>query len=178
MQLLTQKLISKCTRDPDTNCWIYPKVDSHGIPIFNLYMPKVDEPDFARPFRKPNAPGYQRIYVRRWIYQELKETILTRNDILIPLCDSPHCVNPEHFKAVTRKEAGVCPKPVASMKLSEESIREIFTLWSNPPYPSMMSLARIYDVSPTALYDIQAGRNWKSMWEEIQIFVSHRKEKP
>jgi hypothetical protein len=152
----------------EAGCWLYPHVRSNGN-IFYMYYFR-DETNLIFPEnKKRNTKGRGRILridVRRWLYSNLVHYI-PKNIVLDNTCGEPSCINPAHMKEIK----------ITRSKFTEKDILDIFTEYSNPPFPSLISLARKYKVSPSTLYDIQSGRNWRSLHPEIIKLAQLRHEK-
>lgn len=126
-----------------------------------------------------NPAGYGRLAIRGRMYLAHRATWEHRNGnvphglFVLHKCDVRNCVNPDHLFVGTMHEntqdmmAKGRHRPVFGershhSKLKESDVREII----DAPKGSHHALAAKFNVSPSTILNIRAGRKWRRVTEE------------
>lgn len=96
--------------------------------------------------------------------------------IVMHLCNNPLCVNPDHLEAGTRKQnsqymvyCGRLKLPdnkgekASWSKITEEAAKEIIEAQNTKTKGTGTYLAKKFNVSRSAIYEIWGGKNWKHL---------------
>lgn len=98
---------------------------------------------------------------------------IPRGQVVMHECNNPSCVNPDHLKAGTRKENQQymvkCNRHKTPdnrgekakwSKLNEAAAREILNAYATKTKGTGTELAKKFNVSRSAIYEIWNGKNW------------------
>lgn len=144
MKADTQSLVSRCSLDPATGCWVWE--------------------------RALNNMGYGVVKAggRMWLAHRLSFTLYFRpieqGENILHRCDNPMCINPEHLSAGTqmdnirdmyRKERAAVGERHGSSKLTEDDIRAI-----RSDVRSQRIIAADYSVTQRAISMIKRRERW------------------
>lgn len=112
--------------------------------------------------------GNRNVYAHRFSYETFV-TKISKNDVIMHLCDNPKCVNYNHLKSgsqsenikdMVKKNRQAIGSKIGSSKLTDNQVLDIKKALINP-YPGLQSeLAKKYGVTTTIISGIKKGRNW------------------
>jgi hypothetical protein len=111
--------------------------------------------------------------VRRAIYQiafEVFQAPIPDRHVVHHTCENPHCVNPDHLKALTRSEHMKAHKmwngeTNSNAVLTDEAIREIFNLVKEDVL--QREIAEIYGVTQSCISNLLHNRAWPHIYAEV-----------
>ena len=111
--------------------------------------------------------------VRRAIYQiafEVFQGPIPDRHVVHHTCENPQCVNPDHLKALTRREHMKAHKMWngernSNAVLTDEAVREIFNLVKEDVL--QREVAEIYGVTQSCISNLLHNRAWPHIYAEV-----------
>ncbi|MGI9345527.1 MAG: HNH endonuclease [Gammaproteobacteria bacterium] len=145
-----EKLVANCTFEPNSGCW--------------LWLGAVNDSGYGSMWNDKKAIGAHRLM---WIalHGPIPFTIFVCHR-----CDVRSCINPEHLFLGTNqdniqdmliKNRSSFGERSGKAILTESEVIEIWDLFKSGK--GQVSIAKRYGVSPGAIANITAGRNWKHL---------------
>lgn len=144
-----ERFKSKYIIDENTGCWNWvAALSNNGYGIFW--------------FEDKN------VYAHRYSFETFKNEI-TKDKVIMHLCDNPKCVNFNHLKLGTQadnikdcvnKNRNSKGSKQGNSKLNEIQVNDIKKELLNPYYGILKDLALKYNVTKQAIYHIKNGKNW------------------
>jgi hypothetical protein len=146
------------TRARSTNRSVRPRTFLHDIIRFSRPF-KVINPSRMR---KRLRVGGKNCSIHRLLYSCAIKRALSKDECLLPLCESPGCIEPRHFRLVARRD--LCRHNARRSirlprKLSEAPVREI----RRTPRSSAWHTAKQYGVSRALVRSIIDGTRRRSV---------------
>jgi hypothetical protein len=153
---ITERFHEKYQPVPWTGCWIWTAATKeHGYGVIG---------------RSTRKKGTIKAHRLSFLMHKGK---IPRGKIVMHECNNPSCVNPDHLKAGTRKENAQymveCNRhkipdnrgeKAKWSKLTEDAAREIIAAYETKTKGTGTALAKKFNVSRSAIYEIWAGKNW------------------
>jgi hypothetical protein len=112
--------------------------------------------------------GNRNVYAHRYSYETFVSKI-SKNDVIMHLCDNPKCVNFNHLKSASqsdnmkdmvKKNRQAKGSMVAASKLKDNQILEIKSALLNPYRGIQKHLANKYNVTQACICRINKGLAW------------------
>ena len=156
---LKERFEQKYQPVPWTGCWIWTAASKeHGYGVIGIGTRK---------------EGLIKAHRLSYI---LHKGEIPEDKVVMHKCNNPSCVNPDHLEAGTRKEnqrymvnCGRLKIPdnrgerATWSKLTEAAAKEIIDAFATKTKGTGTSLAKKFNVSRAAIYEIWGGKNWKHL---------------
>ncbi len=116
--------------------------------------------------------GNRPVLAHRLALSRALDRTLTREELALHSCDRPACVNPKHLRTGTdadnvkdRDDRARRRAPKGTLngraELTEQDVREIRAILTQPSRPTFTEIARTFGVSKPTISHINARRTWR-----------------